>query len=84
MKLPTKSNLQATLTICDMKQLMKMQVFIIALAPTSLFAHEGHGHIPGSHPLHYMAEPFHVLVFLVAVSAIAGLAYHLRKRKAKS
>ncbi len=67
-----------------MKKLMKLQVFIFALAPTALFAHEGHGHVPGSSPLHYVAEPFHVLVLLVAVSAIAGLAYHLRKRKTKS
>jgi hypothetical protein len=67
-----------------MKKLMKIQVFIFALAPTALFAHEGHGHIPGGNPLHYLAEPFHALVLLVAISAIAGVVYHLRNRYKKS
>lgn len=78
------SNLQATLTTCDMKTLLKLQLLILSLAPAASFAHEGHGNTPGSHPLHYLAEPFHVLVLLVALSAVAGVVYHLRKSQKKS
>lgn len=66
-----------------MKKIMNLPVFILALAPTALFAHEGHGHIPGSNPLHYFAEPFHAIVLLVAMSAIAGVCYRLVKRHKK-
>jgi len=67
-----------------MNKTLKLQTLILALAPTTLFAHEGHGHTSGSHPLHYLAEPFHVMVLLVAVSAIAGVVFYMRKRHKKS
>jgi len=78
------SNLQATLTICDMKTSLRIQLLIFALTPTVLFAHEGHGFTKGNSPLHYLAEPFHAVVLLVAVSAIAGVVYYFRKQQKKS
>lgn len=67
-----------------MKTPLKAVTILSMLLPTLLFAHDGHGHLPGSHPLHYVAEPLHVVIGLVAVSAIGGLLYSMLRKKRKA
>jgi hypothetical protein len=67
---------------------MKKAIATIVLSglalPQLLLAHEGHGFTQGHSALHYIAEPFHALVFLIVVAGIAGLIYHFRKQSRKS
>jgi hypothetical protein len=57
---------------------------LFLLMPTGSSAHEGHGHINAGSPLHYLAEPLHALVFVLAVAIIGGLIYRYLKQPKKS
>jgi hypothetical protein len=64
---------------------MKKALFIaFATSPLSLLAHEGHGHVAGSSPLHYVAEPMHAMLFVIALSAVAAAMYAIKKQRNKS
>lgn len=59
-------------------------IVLAATIPQLLLAHEGHGFTNGHSALHYVAEPYHALVFLTVVAGIAGLLYRFRKQSRKS
>lgn len=62
----------------------KALLLAFAASPLSLLAHEGHGHVAGSNPLHYVAEPMHAMLLVVAISIVAAVVYSIRKERNKS
>jgi hypothetical protein len=66
-----------------MKKSLALATLLVTSIPATLLAHEGHGYIPASNPLHYVAEPVHVFVLLLAASAIGGVVYHFRRQPKK-
>ena len=66
-----------------MKKLLFIPVLLI-LSSLTVFAHEGHGHIASDNPLHYLAEPLHALVLIVALAAIGYAIYRFRRVKKQS
>ncbi len=67
-----------------MKKTFALASLLICLViPATLLAHEGHGNIPSGNPLHYVAEPVHVFVLLLAANAIGGLVYRYSKQPKK-
>ena len=62
----------------------KALLFAFATSPLSLLAHEGHGHVAGSNPLHYVAEPMHAMLLVVAISVVAAAVYTIKKQRNKS
>ncbi len=63
-----------------MKRTIALATTALLALPASLLAHEGHGHTEGSSPLHYVAEPYHAAIFLLAVALIVGIGWRLSKR----
>ena len=62
----------------------KALMLAFAVSPLSLLAHEGHGHIAGNNPLHYVAEPMHAMLLVVAISIVAAAVYAIKKQRNKS
>lgn len=62
----------------------KALMLAFAASPLSLLAHEGHGHIAGNNPLHYVAEPMHAMLLVVAISIVAAAVYAIKKQRNKS
>lgn len=56
----------------------------IAAATVPALAHEGHGHISGNNPLHYLAEPLHALVLVVVLAAAGYVIYRYNKQRKQS
>jgi hypothetical protein len=63
-----------------MKKSITSVLLAITVLPQVVLAHEGHGFTQGNSAMHYIAEPFHALVFLTVVAGIAGLIFHFRKQ----
>lgn len=53
---------------------------LAALLATPVFAHPGHGVSEGQSLLHFMSEPEHVGLALLAVALIAGAIVAVRRR----
>jgi hypothetical protein len=62
----------------------KALMLAFAASPLSLLAHEGHGHVAGNNPLHYVAEPMHAMLLVVAISIVAAAVYAIKKQRNKS
>ena len=62
----------------------KALMLAFAASPLSLLAHEGHGHVAGNNPLHYVAEPIHAMLLVVAISIVAAAVYAIKKQRNKS
>ena len=62
----------------------KALMLAFAASPLSLLAHEGHGHVAGNNPLHYVAEPMHARLLVVAISIVAAAVYAIKKQRNKS
>ena len=62
----------------SMKKLSIQVLLTIMIAVVPVYAHEGHGNLPGNEVLHYLTSPLHLLVLL---AAIIGVVYFIRTRK---
>ena len=62
----------------------KALMLAFAASPLSLLAHEGHGHVAGNNPLHYVAEPMHAMLLVVAISIVSAAVYAIKKQRNKS
>jgi uncharacterized membrane protein YidH (DUF202 family) len=56
----------------------------IAAATLPALAHEGHGHISSNNPLHYLAEPLHAVILVVALAAVGYAIYRFARQKKQS
>jgi hypothetical protein len=56
----------------------------IAAAALPALAHEGHGNISSNNPLHYLAEPLHAVILVVALAAVGYAIYRLTRQKKQS
>lgn len=56
----------------------------VATAVTSGLAHPGHGHISAGDGLHYVAEPVHGLLLVLAATAILLVRGSARQRFARA
>lgn len=74
-------NLETILMYCHMK---KALLLVFAASPLSLLAHEGHGHVAGNNPLHYVAEPMHAMLLVIALLVVAAAVYAIKKQRNKS
>ena len=45
---------------------------ILLVIPTSVFAHEGHGHYPATQVFHYLTSPEHIVQSSIVVAAFIG------------
>lgn len=53
---------------------------LAALLATPVFAHPGHGVSEGSSLLHFITEPEHIGLALLAVALVAGAVVFARRR----
>jgi hypothetical protein len=56
---------------------------VFALFPLAALAHEGHGYVSPGSPMHYLAEPEHTVILLVAVFIIGGLIFRYARQSKK-
>jgi hypothetical protein len=66
-----------------MKKLTYLAGSALTIFPTLVFAHEGHGHVEATNPLHYLAEPLHAIILLAGVALIGGIVYYFAKQGKK-
>ncbi len=60
-----------------MNTLLTLSLFILATSPSVLYTQQGQGHIAGKILSLYLTDSLHMMVLLVAFSAIAVVAYQL-------
>ena len=64
-----------------MKNLKALLLFLVSAIPMISLAHPGHGETGGYTITHYMVEPVHLVISVVALSAIVFLVSQLRRNK---
>lgn len=67
-----------------MKNLKVLLLLVVSAMPLVSLAHPGHGETGGYTITHYMVEPVHVIVAVVALSGIVFLVSQLRRKKQHS
>ncbi len=66
------------------KQTLKLSILSWLIASAAVFAHSGHGVGGGSNaPLHYLAEPGHLGLFVLVACTVTALAFRMKKAKVK-
>lgn len=67
-----------------MKNLKALLLLLVSAIPMISLAHPGHGEAGGYTITHYMVEPVHVVISVVALSVIVFLVTRLRRSKLNS
>jgi hypothetical protein len=67
-----------------MKNLKAFLLLLVSAIPMISLAHPGHGETGGYTITHYMVEPVHVVISVVALSVIVFLVARLRRSKQHS
>jgi hypothetical protein len=64
-----------------MKNLRALLLFFISAIPMISLAHPGHGETGGYTITHYMVEPQHVIISVIALAGIVFFVSSLRRKK---